>query len=314
MHNLRRFFYQNKNQIIKTMAIIIFIFLIIQLINYFVKKNSEKEVANTKSNTITDKTTTISGSDKGLISEQSAITGKDLSKEQLNNGVTAINNFVSFCNEQNLESAYNLLTDECKQQMYTSLEAFKQAYYNDVFNGEKKICTIENWAGDTYKVDIKEDMLSTGKANDYSKQDFITVKKVNGEYKLNINNYIGYTQINKKTTKDNIIMEVISENIYKEYEEYTIKVTNNTENVIQLDNTNSTKTLYLEDSKGMKYSYYSHELTEPMLTVQAGQTKEITIKFYSSYVYTKNIEYIVFSNIISTNGQLSEKIEFRASV
>ena len=311
MHKLRRFFYQNKNQIIKTMAIIVFIFIIIQLVNYLVKRNNENELSNTKQNT----TVINKEENKGLVSEQSAVTGQNVSKEQLKTATTAINEFMSFCNQQDLESAYNLLTDECKQQMYPSVEVFKQAYYNDVFNGEKKTCTIENWVGDTYKVNINEDLLATGKDNNgYSKQDYITVKKVNGEYKLNINNYIGYVQINKTTTKDNISMEVISKNTYKDYEEYTIKVTNKTENLIQLDNINSTKTLYLEDSKGAKYSYYNHELTEPMLTVEAGHTKEVTIKFYSSYVSTKSIRYIVFSNIITKNGQLSEKMEFRANV
>ena len=110
-------------------------------------------------------------------------------------------------------------------------------------------------------------------------------------------------------------MEVVSKNTYKDYEEYTIKVINNTKNSIRLDNINSAKTLYLEDSKGNKYSYYNHELTEPTLTVIAGQTKEVTIKFYSSYVSTKEIKYMVFSNIISTDEDLlNEIIEFRANV
>ena len=87
-----------------------------------------------------------------------------------------------------------------------------------------------------------------------------------------------------------------------------------TENTIILDNTNNSKTLYLEDSNSAKYSYYNHELTEPTLTVSAGQTKEVTIKFYSSYVSTKKVRYIVFSNITSVNGQISEKIEFKANV
>lgn len=311
MYKLRRFWNQNKNQIIRIIAIIVFIFIIIQLMNYFARKNNENKISNNKSNTI-EINNEIS---KGLVSEKSAVTGNNVSKEQLKNATTVIDDFVSYCNQQDLENAYKLLTDECKEQMYTSLEAFKQAYYNDVFNGEKKICTIENWFGNTYKVDITEDILATGNANNiYSKQDYITVEKVNDEYKLNINNYIGYSQINKTTKKDNISMEVIGKNTYKEYEEYTIRVTNNTDSTIRLDNANNSKTLYLEDSKGVKYSYYNHELTEPILTVVAGQTKEVTIKFYSSYVSTKNIRCIVFSNIIVNNGQLSEKIEFRANV
>lgn len=308
MYNLRRFFYQNRNQIIKTIAIIIFIFFIIQMMNYFVRKNSEKETVNKNQNiTIKDE------DDKGLISEKSAVTGKDVSDSKLDNATTVINEFISFCNQQDLEKAYNLLTNECKEQMYTSLDIFRQAYYNDVFNGEKKIFTIENWIDDTYKVNITGDLLATGKNDGYAKQDYITVKEENDQCKLNINGYIGYSNINKKTTKDNITMEVISKNTYKEYEEYTIKVTNNTDYELQLDSVNSTKTLYLEDSKGGKYSYYNHELTQPTLTVKQGQEKEISIKFYSSYISTKKIKYVVFSNIIANKGQLSEKMEFKAN-
>ena len=51
-----------------------------------------------------------------------------------------------------------------------------------------------------------------------------------------------------------------------------------------------------------------------MITVSAGQTKEITIKFYSSYVSTKKIERIVFSNIMLKNGELGETVKFNANV
>jgi hypothetical protein len=161
------------------------------------------------------------------------------------------------------------------------------------------------------------DMLSSGKSNNgYSKQDYITIEKVDNEYKLNINNYIGYTQINKITNQNNISVEIVSKNTYMDYEEYIIKVTNNKENTILLDSRRNTKTLYLEDSKESQYSSYSHELTEPMLTVSAGQTKEVKIKFYSSYISTKNIKYIIFSDLLLYNsqGQISEKIQFRANV
>ena len=157
-------------------------------------------------------------------------------------------------------------------------------------------------------------VLATGNVDEYSKQDYITVKQVNGEYKLNINNYIGYTEINKKTTEKNISMEVIGKNTYKDYETYTFNVTNNTGSVMQLDNISNTESLYIEDSKGVKYPYYNHELTTPMITVSAGQTKEITIKFYSSYVSTKKIERIVFSNIMLKNGELGETVKFNANV
>ena len=221
---------------------------------------------------------------------------------------------MEYCNNQDFENAYNMITEECKKQMYNSLDIFKQSYYKNVFNGEKKNFTIENWVKDTYRVNITGDVLATGNVDEYSKQDYITVKQVNGEYKLNINNYIGYTEINKKTTEKNISMEVIGKNTYKDYETYTFNVTNNTGSVMQLDNISNTESLYIEDSKGVKYPYYNHELTTPMITVSAGQTKEITIKFYSSYVSTKKIERIVFSNIMLKNGELGETVKFNANV
>ena len=157
--------------------------------------------------------------------------------------------------------------------------------------------------------------MTTGKSNNgYSKQDYITVEEIEDGYKLNINNYIGYTQIDRQTEDNNIIMNVIGKNTYMDYEEYTIKVTNNNENTIVLDGRNDVKSLYLEDSNEAKSSAYTHELTDPMLRVEAGQTKEITIKFYSQYVSTKKIEYVVFSDLILYDSQSGEKIEFKAKV
>lgn len=312
MYKFIRFFNQNRKQIFRVILIIISFLILLQVINGFVKRNNEKQNLNNKQN-ITSNANDYNN--QGLISDKSAVTGQSLSSSQMKSATITINNFINYCNEKDLEKAYNLLTDECKVQMFNRLDVFEKAYYKNVFNGEKKSFTIENWVGDTYKVNISEDILSTGKISDnYVKQDYITVKKVKDEYKLNINGYIGYSEINKTTANDDISMKVICNNTYKDYDVYTINITNKTDYTIELDNLNSTKTLYLEDKKGMKYSYYNHELAEPMITINPGETKEVTIKFYSTYVSTKEIKYIVFSNIIATQGQLSKNIEFKAKL
>ncbi len=309
MHKLRKFFYQNKYQILSFLGIIIFIFIIIQLMNLWIRKNNNVELINKQQST-----TTVNENNPGVISEKSAVTGQEVPKQQLDNETTAINTFMEYCNKQDFENAYNMITEECKKQMYNSLDAFKKSYYKDVFNGEKKNFTAENWVKSTYKVNITGDLLATGKVDEYSKQDYITVKQVDGEYKLNINNYIGYSEVNKKTTENNITIDVVSKNTYKDYEIYTFNVTNNTKSILQLDNISNTESLYLEDSKGIQYPYYNHELTTPMITVSVGQTKEISIKFYSSYVSTKVIKRIVFSNLMLKNGQLGEHISFQANI
>ena len=314
MHNLKRFYDQNRKGIWMAIIIIASIFILLQLLNYFARKNNEKEL-NNSNNTEEIVPNNSTSTNVNLKSSKSAITGESISEQNLNTAKETIENFIDLCNTRNLEEAYDMLTEECKNQMYTSVDVFEQAYYKNVFNGEEKSCNIENWTGDIYKVNIVGDMLATGKSNNgYTKQDYITVKKEDNNYKLNINNYIGYKKIDKTTEKDGIEINIISKNTYMDNEQYTIKVTNNSKNNISLDGLSNVKSLYLQDSKGAKYSAYVQELTEPTLKVQAGQTKEVTIKFYSNYVSNKNIEYIIFSDMIIYSGQGSEKIEFKAKV
>lgn len=311
MIKLIRYYNQNRKKIWKTIIIIFSIFVLLQLVNYYYKIQDEKqkqqmlqnktseEINNTKNTTVTE--------------NNSVVTGQKIQKETLQTAKTVIDEFINYCNNHELEKAYNLLTKDCKTYLYKTQEIFEKAYYENVFEGKTKNCTIENWEGNIYKVRFAEDMLSTGKNNNgYAKEDYITVKKEDEQYKLNINNYVGNRQINETTNKDDIKMEVIEKNIYMQYEEYKIKVTNSTGSRIILDTRSQGRSLYLQDKKENKYPYYANELTDPMLTVEEDQTKEITIKFYSTYREDKNIQYIVFSDIILNNGQRSEKIEFKA--
>lgn len=301
MHKLRRFFYQNKYQIFKVLGIIAFIIIIIQFMNFLVRKNGNNKISNTVSNT-----TEVRENNKGVISTKSAVTGSEISKKDLDEATTAINNFVDYCNKQDFEKAYDLITDECKKKLFKNVNEFKTTYYKNLFNGEKKNCTIENWVRNTYRVNFTGDILATGKDDGSVQQDYITVKEVDDGYKLNINNYIGYSDINKKTTQNGITIEVVGKNTYMDYEEYTLKVTNKTESIMQLDDVSSTDTLYIEDKNGVKYTYYNHELANSVVTILSGQIKEVNIKFYSSYVSTKSIKRMVFSDIMLRNGQSGE--------
>lgn len=312
MNHLIRYYNQNRKKIWGMAIIIASAFIFLQLFGNAYNKNNTKVPIVNNNDTLIETTNTTT-----LTTKKSVITGESVSKEQLQNVTSIMDDFFTYCNEKELQKAYDLLTDECKTQMYGTLENFQQSYWQDVFNGENKTCSIENWVGNTYRVSIVDNILATGKSNNgYSKQDYITVVKVDDNYKLNINNYIGYTPINKTTIHDDISMEVISKNTYREYEEYTIKVTNDTDDTILLDRRFDSKTLAIQDSKEVRYSSYSHELTEPMLTIPSGQTKEVTIKFYSTYVSTKNIKYVVFSDltIYDKEGQINKKMEFKANV
>lgn len=312
MNHLIRYYNQNRKKIWGSLIIIASALLLLQLVNYLYKIKAEKGQEENKpiiAENISTNTTKVT-------TNNSVVTGEKVADDKIKEQTSIINDFITYCNEKELQKAYDLLTEDCKEQMYQSLEIFEQAYYNDVFNGEKKIASVENWVNNTYKVRITEDMLETGKSNDgRAKQDYITIQEVNGENKLNINNYIGYTEINKTTKRNGVTIEVVSKHTYMENEEYTMKITNNTENRIVLDQRTDVKSLYLEDSKGTKHSSFSHKLTEPMLTISAGQTKDVTIQFYSAYIASKKIEKIVFSDALAYNDEMeSKKIQLEAEI
>ena len=298
MYKLIRFYNQNRRKIIKIILIIVFIIAIIQLLNYFSKRDnrSEKSINNENINNV------IYG--KEVISDKSAVTGDGVSEKQLKNASNIINKFLNYCNDGNLNEAYNILTDECKEEMYPTIEDFKKIYYDNTFSGEKKSYTIENWIGDTYQVNITEDSLATGKLNkDETKQDYITVIEKD---KININNYIGRKSLNKVTEIKNIKFTIQCVDTYMDYQTYNIQVENNTDNTVLLDTGDSTKSVYLLDSKKMKYYFYNNEIIKEKLKIQGKYKNTLKIKFNNSYSSSRTLKKIIFSNVILNYEEYSK--------
>lgn len=300
MNRFIRWYNQNRKSIWATIAIIVIIIGVIQLINYFYKVRNEEELSNL-GNQIQNTTINYNYNNVRIDDNRSGLTGEVISENQ-ETEIGVIDDFINYCNENNLQSAYDLLTDECKEEMYPTLEDFQESYYNQVFNNVKKNVSVENWIRNIYKVNFNEDFLSTGR---YSKentiQDYITVVAVNNQYKLNINGYIGREEIAKSKEDNNITIEVETTDIYMDYQFYKIKVTNHSENTILLDDGVNINAMYIEDENGNQYSAYTHELNEGQLIVSPRETKELEIRYYSKYASEKKIDKVVFSRMILNN-------------
>ena len=295
MNRIRRFYNQNSRGIWIVGLIIILIFVVLKLIDYWTGerlKEENKLVNNTVQDIVTD-------NNINLQTNKSAVTGESKSADSLNVEVQTIQTFLNNCTSGNIEEAYNMLTDECKEEMYNSVDDFYKFYCESTFKEKNMNFNVENWINSIYKVMIDGDILATGKDNgDTSVQDYITVRRVKDEYKLNINSYIRRDTLKKEKEDDNIKIEVINRDVYKDYESFDIKVKNNTGKDILLDPKQDITSMYIEDSKSVQYSSYNHELTLAQLFLESGQEKEITIKYYSSYNSSKNIQKLVFSKVI----------------
>ena len=98
-------------------------------IGYIWKQNLEDEqlgILASQNNTNTELNSVTLNDDKSTVS------GKDLTKSQTN-AVTKIDEFVQQCNNNQFKEAYNLLSEDCKKEMYPTVEAFQQNYYNSIY-------------------------------------------------------------------------------------------------------------------------------------------------------------------------------------
>lgn len=304
MHNLIRFYNQNRKAIWIGIGIIASLFILLQLLNFIAKKNNNKIKDSNYSNLVQEDK--IQSDSKGNIAtDKSVVTGDKLSSESLKDQTSVIEQFLNLCKKNNDEEAYNMITDECKEEMFNTVEDFKNIYLDSIFKTNGVTFKISNWFGNTYKVDFTVgDMLSTGNPDDVENiQDYITLKSENNETKVNINKYVGRYEVNREKEDNNIKISVISKDIYMDYEKYKIKVENNTDNDILLDERKNINTMYIQDEKDVKHAAYTQELTTPDLTVNNHGARTLTVKYYSAYTSSKKIDKLVFSDVVLNYSQ-----------
>lgn len=291
-------FYNNNKRKILVIIICILILIAIPRILEFIVNFTKKEPGDLG---VINQTVQNTLNTSVIESEESVISGEKIYAEQ-EAFIKLIDNFVEQCNNGNLEQAYSLLSTDCQQELYPTIESFKNNYYDRVFNQTKKTALIENWISNIYKIDYTNDILSSGLYDEDSNiQDYISVVDENGEIRLNINSYIGETAINRNTSYLNINVNIISKKVYMDYEVYKFKIQNNSGNDILLDDQQSIDTMYIEDENGNKYDAYMHELTNSSLTIPDGAVREIEIKYYNKYNSNKTIRKVVFSKVVLNN-------------
>ena len=301
MGSIKGFYNKNRKKVWRIIIIIAFAFALLQLANGIAKDNNRKKLEQSQIKIQENLNKKVEKSNNNV---SKAETNSDIN-------ISTIEQFMDFCNNKQLDKAYEMLTDKCKEQMFNNIETFERIYYSSAFENRKKEYSVEKWINNTYMIKINESSLALGKVSkDNQKIDYITpVKDKDGNYKLNINNYIGYEELKAVKEQDNIKYEVTGRNVYMNFEEYTIKVSNNSNSDIKLDPLDNTNSLYIQDNNGSTYPAYKHELTEEMMTIGRGHTREISIKFYSSYLSSKSTAYIVFGQTQDSNKFAEVKID-----
>lgn len=307
LRKLRILYHNNKTKIWLILGIIIFVYVIIRMFNAQIKKENEEKI-NNGTNQNFQVTTYLPSS------QTSVMTNSSTTKENLKKDTEIIKNFIDFCNDNNIEEAYNLLSQQCKDELYKNINDFYNKYYKNIFN-EKRSYDIENWASSkniTYKVKYLNDIMSSGTVNDEYIEEYITVVTENNEKKLNINQFIGKEELNLKMETDNLNITVVNKYVYYDYEEYEIIFENNTDKNIILDTKENTESVYIEDTKDIKYTWFGNEVPNSYLNLNSGESKRLRLKF--NEIYTgKKTDSTIYLTDVNIDGQ-EEKATIKINV
>ena len=134
MNKLRRFYNQNSRGIWTLAIIIAFFLILLRLVNLWTAKKSTEELTN---NQIKIENSVIKTENNiNLESELSGITGEKKSSTIISTEVKIIQEFLNNCEKKDTEKAYDMLTEECKDEMYDTEEKFKEQYCNNNFKDD----------------------------------------------------------------------------------------------------------------------------------------------------------------------------------
>ena len=296
--NLKRIIDKNNKLILYVIIIVVLLFIAIKGLNAYYEED-EKQKREASNNTIGNNITQSSGENtqEGQVGEVDNYT-----TDNSNTIENTMETFINYCNNKELEKAYEMLTNECKSAMFPTLQDFQNVYIKNIFDSKKEYELII-WSTDgnksTYQVKLYGDMLATGTVEGNSTQDYYTfVKCDDGTYKLNINNYIYGEDRNKEYEEKNIVVKIGHIDVYDEYEEIEISVTNNSSKQICLTGNKYNGNIYLQNSKGTTYSSLNSKFDNEEIIIYPNSMQNFIVKFNKGYNAGNKATEIVFSDII----------------
>ena len=241
--------------------------------------------------------------------QETIIQGEKVTQEQYAEDENIVNKFLDLCNSGKIEDAYSLLSEECKAELYPTLEEFKEYYYNNIFT-KKREYNIQSWISNSkftiYKIRYPNSMLSTGTYNEKDVyEDYITLNKDSKNEKISIGGFIFSKKYNVTTKTNELEATIVSKKTYISEEVYEINIKNNTKKTILLDNLQKSKTITLIADE-TKYAAVTNTMFDMYLRINAGETRKITIRFKKNFSSSNSSEYIEFSNIIKDYDKYKE--------
>lgn len=223
-----------------------------------------------------------------------------------------VSKYFNYCNNGEYENAYNLLTDNCKRDVFLNkTENFKE-YVDSIFEGKSKTYNIQNYSivdkNYVYTIRILEDILATGTTDGYGYyEEKIVLVQDEKDMKLSVSNYAGAQDFDVVAEDDYVKIEVVKKTMYYENEVYTVKFTNKTDAIIVIaDKTESSEVAINLGEQTREIS----NLTFGNIVIWPGESKTRTLefnKFYDDGVTTQSLIFNAVRVLKSYSGKESTR-------
>lgn len=284
--NIKRMINKNYKLIWYIILIIVFILFIIKSFNTYYENDEQRKKAELIENQKNEDETEF-------IEKVYNITSNSIEE--------TMDSFVNYCNTRELENAYKMLTQECKDAMFPTLEHFEKIYVNKIYNIKRKY-ELERWTTEgnksIYLVSLYGDILATGGVENLVKEYYTFVELDNGIYRLNINNYIYGEYRNLKNTDQGLTIKIGQVDVFNEYESVELTITNDTSKRVYLTGNKYSEKIYLQDSKGLIYESLNSEFDQQQIILNPGSYRTFVVKFNKIYDVSDKKMFLTLSDVI----------------
>ena len=268
----------------KLIIIIIFALILVIIINRLLISNNAPDAPTT---TYTPHTTVLDSSE-------------DVPEEVADSFEVFIENYVKYCNNRDYVSAYNLISEDCKENFFGNSYNNFVNYVSEKFDGTKSYA-IQSYstANDKYIYSVKlyDNFLATGLTNQsyrYVEEKMAISYDEDGNIVFSVGNYMESQELQYQASNDYLVARVTKSVEKYSFIVYNLELTNrsNYTVVVQDGNTDDTE-LYInigDETRGCVEE-------ETDIVLDPGETKNVAISFSKFYDSDSDVDGLVLNAV-----------------
>lgn len=225
-----------------------------------------------------------------------------------------VRKYVDYCNAGEYESAYAMISDECKEEFFGSVYDYKEYVKNKFY--DKREYALQSYSTFNkkyiYTVKLFDDILATGLTNTkykYQEEKIVASYDENKNIVISVGNFIEKNTIQSVQENEYLKVDVKSQIIQYSFEEYKVKLTNRSNYTIIIQNGEAEEDeIVINLGQEIRKNVISNEV---ILEPGATQTiNPVFSKFYDDGDITKEL---IFSSVrvVDENGEEIDKMSMR---